>query len=1470
MKFRAYAWLPLAAALLPQFAAAAAFTPGNLVVYRVGDGSAALSSAGTALFIDEYSPTGSLAQTIALPIAASGSNKACVGSGTATSEGLVSRSADGKYLVGACYATVPGTASITGSAATTINRVAFRLDAAGNTDTSTALTDSASAGNPRGVASLDGTTFWMTGSTGGLHYATLGATTSTQVLASPANVRTVADFGSQMYITSSSGSTRVATVGSGMPTTAGQTATNLTGTRVTGSPYGVVLLNLTGGAGPDTMYVADDGAGIIKYSLVAGSWTANGTIGTASDAFRGLSGTVNAGTVILYATSATKLATATDTAGYNATVSSTATTTLVSAPGNTAFRGLAFAPASATLSLAAPAAIGEGDSGSTAANFSATLDAPAPVGGVTFTIDTADGTATAGSDYTAIVGTSGKIAEGSRSATLPVSVLGDTAHEGDETFALNLSSIAGTTNATASATATITDDDPLIALSIGDVQQNEGTGGTTNFTFTVSLSSPAKSDVTFDIATADGTATTADNDYVAQALVGQTIPAGSSSYQFTVVVNGDSATESDETFLVNVSNISGLNVSTTSAQGTGTIQNDDNVPITVSINDVTQAEGDSGTTNFVFTVSLSAPAAAGGVTFDIATRDGGAFQGSDYVAQSLAAQTIPAGQSSYQFTVAVKGDTTIESDETFFVDVSNIAGTSVTNTDTLIGTGKILNDDVAVTASMANLSQNEGNAGTSTFAFTLSLSAPAPLGGVTFDIATQDGTATAASGDYVAQSLTAQTIPAGSTSYTFNVTVNGDTTYEPDETFSVKVSNVVGANVSPSSLSATGTIVNDDPQPYTIMQIQGHGTASPLVGLTVTTPGNIVTALKSNGFFMQDPAGDGDLTTSDAVFVFTGGAPTVHLGDQVTVTAKVQEFSGSTEMTAPVIQVTATNQPLPAAYALDSHPPTNDPTTGICMGGNSTIPNPPLASDGYQASNFACLDGMLVTMQNAISTGSAFGTGQDGVTVPAKPTETWAKINDGSPHPMRAAGALWPGIGPGIPVWNGEPEVITVYYKGLPAFDATGYAYNDGTTFSVTGVMQGFTATGTTSPIYELYPVQMTTINAVSAPQEVKPVPQSAAGTLTIGSQNLLHFFNDTSDGADTSGYSDHCTGTGVNDTCPTAAEYAIRLSKWTQQICDVLHAPVVVDLEEIENLSVARDLASHVGAYCGTTYIPYVIPGNDVSGINIGILARSDVLVSSVTQMYAASATSNCGGTPPPTQCPLNDRPPVLMRASWNGYPFALLAIYDRSLSGLGDPAKPYIGPKRAEQAAQIAQIAQAFQSGATLTGAGDAQQDATGLVTNGSFDIVGDASVPLIVAGDFNAYEFSDGYADVTGMIKGTAVQSQNLYWYSGSAVDTDTPAYVAPNPPLTDSGDRAAPSNRYSYNFSGLRQEIDHILLSQRAMRDFVSIGNAHGDADTSGSDAAVLDGSTPARSGDHDGQVVTLAIDRIFANGLESTP
>src|SRR3954467_14378602 len=207
-------------------------------------------------------------------------------------------------------------------------------------------------------------------------------------------------------------------------------------------------------------------------------------------------------------------------------------------------------------------------------------------------------------------------------------------------------------------------------LTVNDVSLNEGNAGTTSFTFTVSLSAPAgPGGVTFDIATADGTAV-APGDYTAKSLTGQTIPAGSSTYSFTVLVNGDTTPETNETFFVNVTNVTGATV--TDGQGQGTIQNDDAAP-NLTVNDVSLNEGNAGTTTFTFTVSLSAPAPAGGVTFDIATANSLAGAAGDYPAKSLPGQTIPAGSSTYTFDVLVNGDLLAETDETFFVNVTNIS-----------------------------------------------------------------------------------------------------------------------------------------------------------------------------------------------------------------------------------------------------------------------------------------------------------------------------------------------------------------------------------------------------------------------------------------------------------------------------------------------------------------------------------------------------------------------------------------------------------------------------------------------------------------------------------------------------------------------------------------------------------------------------------------------------------------------------
>ena len=464
---------------------AAAFTAGNIVVYRVGTGAAALSANATAVFLDEYTPAGALVQSIALPTADGGGNQMLTASGTATSEGLLTRSVDGQYLILTGYDAATGTASITGSASSTINRIIGRVDATGTINTSTALTDASTGSNPRSATSTNGTDFWITGGAGGPRYTTLGATTSTQISTTTTNLRQINVFDGQLYVSSASGATRVATIGSGTPTTTGQTITNLPGidsTNVTG-PYGFFFADLTPGGGSDTLYIADEGANLIKkFSLFGGTWTANGTI--ASSAVRGITGVVSGTTVTLYVTSnGTTISTLTDTSGYNNTINGTLTGIATNAT-NTAIRGIAIAPGNAAPSSPTPTptpalsinnvTLDEGNAGTTSFNFTVSLSVPAQAGGVSFTVNTADGTtnpANSGSDYVAISNGAGSIPQGSSSTQVTVQVNGDTTPEQNETFFVNISNVTGAGVTDGQGLGTIQNDDITITP-IHDIQGN--------------------------------------------------------------------------------------------------------------------------------------------------------------------------------------------------------------------------------------------------------------------------------------------------------------------------------------------------------------------------------------------------------------------------------------------------------------------------------------------------------------------------------------------------------------------------------------------------------------------------------------------------------------------------------------------------------------------------------------------------------------------------------------------------------------------------------------------------------------------------------------------------------------------------------------------------------------------------------------------------------------------------------------
>ncbi len=340
------------------------FTAGNLVVVRVGSGTGSLVGTGNAVYLDEFTPAGALVQSVALPVVANGGNQPFVLGGTSTTEGGLTRSADARFLTLGGYATgTGGSASLSGTTSSAINRVVARVDAGAGVNTATVLSDWSSGSSPRGVTSLDGSTFWLSGGAGGVRFAALGATASTSISTTVANLRTIDTFGNQLYVSTQSGSVvRLGTVGTGVPATTGQTIAALPGVSLTSSPNAFFFADLDPVVpGVDTLYVADEGAatgGIVKYSLVAGTWVPNGTITAAS--VRGLTGAASGGKVILFASTGGSAATGggtiftfTDLTGYNGTVSGAASA-LATAPANTAFRGIAFAPGAAPTILTSP------------------------------------------------------------------------------------------------------------------------------------------------------------------------------------------------------------------------------------------------------------------------------------------------------------------------------------------------------------------------------------------------------------------------------------------------------------------------------------------------------------------------------------------------------------------------------------------------------------------------------------------------------------------------------------------------------------------------------------------------------------------------------------------------------------------------------------------------------------------------------------------------------------------------------------------------------------------------------------------------------------------------------------------------------------------------------------------------------------------------------------------------------------
>ena len=446
--------------------------------------------------------------------------------------------------------------------------------------------------------------------------------------------------------------------------------------------------------------------------------------------------------------------------------------------------------------------VAEGDSSTTSLTFTVSLN-PAPAAAATVNWAVTGGTATSGTDFTATSGGMLSFAATETSKTFTVTVTGDTTHEADETVVVTLSSAStGTNIATATGTGTITNDDP--GLSIDSPSVTEGDSDSVNLVFTVTMSPSSSSQVTVNYARSGGTATSGTDFTALAASTTLTFAANETSKTITVSVTGDTANEADETVIITLSSASGADIVT--ASGTGTITDNDTPNFTIDSPSV--VEGDSGSVNLEFTVTLS-PASYQPVTVDYAQTGGTATSGTDYTALAAGMLSFAAGDTSKTITVSVTGDTVYEASETVVLTLSN--ATAGTNIATASGTGTITNDDPGL--SIDSPSVVEGDSGAVNLAFTVTLD-PASSSQVTVNYAdTGGGTATSGT-DYAAIGGGTLTFSAGETRKTIAVSVRGDTADEADETVVIALSNASGASLV--TARGTGTITDNEVPGFSI------------------------------------------------------------------------------------------------------------------------------------------------------------------------------------------------------------------------------------------------------------------------------------------------------------------------------------------------------------------------------------------------------------------------------------------------------------------------------------------------------------------------------------------------------------------------------------------------------------------------------------------------------------------------------
>jgi predicted extracellular nuclease len=568
----------------------------------------------------------------------------------------------------------------------------------------------------------------------------------------------------------------------------------------------------------------------------------------------------------------------------------------------------------------------------------------------------------------------------------------------------------------------------------------------------------------------------------------------------------------------------------------------------------------------------------------------------------------------------------------------------------------------------------------------------------------------------------------------------------------------------------------------------------------VTTSG-VVIGVKSNGFYIEAPDASTNPATPEGILVYTGATAKpsyIAIGNEVQVTGTVATYpttslTPGTEIDDPQTTLLATNRPLPAAVTIT--PAMDSPAGGI--------------------KQFARFEGMRVAINSFTTTSGTGATLNEAAELNTSNGRFYGVVT-GVSRPFREPGvsvtdtAFGP-IPAGIPLWDSNPELLYIdsLVLGGPAIDVTSKT----TLAGLAGVMDFSFG----SPEILLDAARRPT---VTGGLTVEPVPAQTANEFTIASFNMERFYNDKAD----------ADNPGSSAVVVTSEAYQRRLTKASLAIRTVLNSPDIIGTQEIENLAVLTDLADKVNADAvgaGQTdpvYVPYLFLANDGTAINTGFLVKSTrVNTVNVEQVGLTTTFTNSQGN----QAILNDRTPLVLHAGikrGNGapdYPVTVISVHQRSLINVDDPTSTgaTVRLKREAQAEFLAKLIQGYQA----------------------------AGEHVVTVGDYNAFEFSDGFVDTIGVTKGNPVPS--------SQVITPPVAGLA-NPPLVDLVTLLPADQRQSYVEDGSAQVLDHVLVTQDLVPTNTRLVYAHLDSDFPLTN--LNDATLPTRISDHDPAVAYFSV------------